>query len=448
MIDDADEVRIERAALGLDRRERTRRFGRWGLAGSGIALVASTALVTWTNNGAPCLVGLLTPLTALGSLVMLAVGVFGSLPTLRAGTLSIRGGTLSAQRVDGTLARSLPIASIVQGWAEEPDRVHLALADGEVLVVRVPEAELRARVLRAVGATVAERVLRVPLPSASSQLVGGTLLVLLVLAAVLGLFFLAASVVAVALGEARTGPHPDTAALLVPGVLGIALTGLAAYALLSLLQRRELVIGADGITFRRVLARKLIPYAEVTRVALDPRGLCLHLRDGARVTLPTLVALQPALPVDDVDDVAPLNEGDVKRRALLLRIEEAMALGTGAAAPRLTQLDRGERSIAEWRAALLRLAGAAEHYRSRPLSSADLAAVVEDPTAPAERRIAAAVALSAREPETAKRRVRIAAQASADEALAGALERAAEGEIIEAVIARAPARRAPDPQRG
>ena len=60
--------------------------------------------------------------------------------------------------------------------------------------------------------------------------------------------------------------------------------------------------------------------------------------------------------------------------------------------------------------------------------------MVVDPAAPAARRIAAAVALSSSAPEDARRKARIAAQACADERLARALERAAEGEIEAAIV--------------
>ena len=56
--------------------------------------------------------------------------------------------------------------------------------------------------------------------------------------------------------------------------------------------------------------------------------------------------------------------------------------------------------------------------------------------------MAAAVAPSAREKGEARRRVRIAVQACADEDLQAALAAAAEGEIEEATLARAVARRA------
>ena len=66
------------------------------------------------------------------------------------------------------------------------------------------------------------------------------------------------------------------------------------------------------------------------------------------------------------------------------------------------------------------------------LESADLAHVIEDVSAPAERRIGAALALAALpgDPEL-KLRVRVAAQASANEPVRIALEKALSGRLEE-----------------
>ncbi len=447
-MNDEGTLQIEGRAIGIDRRERYRRLGRWGLAGSGLMLVVSTALALATNDGAICLIGCSSPLAALGSLLLFAVGVLGGLPTMRVGSLSIDAGALTFKLRDYPLHRSVPVGAVVQGWSEDPDRVHLALPRGEVLVVQVPDAPLRERILRAVGVTAAGRILRVPLASAASQHFGGTMLALIVLAALLVLLFTTAAVVAVGLSEARTGAVATAQGLIVTGSIGLAALSAASYALSSILRQREVVVGADGLVFHRSFRQEPIPYAGVHRVAFDPRGVRVTLRDGRQIALPTSTALRSALPVEGVEAEPPRNEADTRRRLLFARIFEAMNLERGGSAPGLAQLDRGERSLDAWRKSLRALATAADDYRRRALSTADLGAVIDDHAAPVERRIAAAVALSAREPEEARRRVRVAARVCADEALAAALEQAAEGEIAEAVIARdAERRRAGEPGR-
>jgi hypothetical protein len=137
------------------------------------------------------------------------------------------------------------------------------------------------------------------------------------------------------------------------------------------------------------------------------------------------------------------SEGEVYRDVLLERLRDGMAAGGGAslAAVDLERLERRGRPLSVWRDDLGSLLGESEDYRRRGLSADDLGAVVEDPTAPVERRVAAAVALGARRRDEARRRVRIATQATVDEDLRLALERAAEGEIEAAAIEREARRR-------
>src|SRR6185312_1710914 len=110
--------------------------------------------------------------------------------------------------------------------------------------------------------------------------------------------------------------------------------------------------------------------------------------------------------------------------------------GASLAQVDLDRLERGGRTVAAWRDDLASLLGESEDYRKRGLSAADLGALIEDAAAPVERRVAAAVALGARQRDEARRRVRIATQAAADDDLRLALERAAEGEIEAAAIER------------
>jgi hypothetical protein len=126
---------------------------------------------------------------------------------------------------------------------------------------------------------------------------------------------------------------------------------------------------------------------------------------------------------------------------LLDRIREATAMREEDALARAAnRLDRNGRNAEAWRADLYRLASAKGDYRSVDLTPEELLALVENPAAPAERRVAAAVTLRAKRGDEAGARVRVAARACADEDMQASLEAAAEGEIDEVSVSRAAGR--------
>ena len=102
-------------------------------------------------------------------------------------------------------------------------------------------------------------------------------------------------------------------------------------------------------------------------------------------------------------------------------------------------LRRGERSSADWRAHLQKLAHK-QDYRADVLDEEALANVVADPRVDPEQRVAAALALP--KSDEARSRIRVAAQSSADEDVERALGAAADDEVLEVELARAMRRRA------
>ena len=84
-----------------------------------------------------------------------------------------------------------------------------------------------------------------------------------------------------------------------------------------------------------------------------------------------------------------------------------------------------------WRVEVGALAGRDGNFRTASLTTADLADVVEDVEAPAERRIAAAMAVADSGDSAAQQRMRIAIDTCANDELRVALERAAEAELEE-----------------
>lgn len=127
---------------------------------------------------------------------------------------------------------------------------------------------------------------------------------------------------------------------------------------------------------------------------------------------------------------------DDQRDELRARIDAAIAAfhrGEGDLEA-LSQLDRGGRSLEAWRASLRALLDRQSTYREVGLTREQLLAVLESPAAPAERRVAAAVSLSAAaEPEIAAR-IRAAAEACARPQVRIALAGVAGGEIDDAAI--------------
>jgi hypothetical protein len=162
----------------------------------------------------------------------------------------------------------------------------------------------------------------------------------------------------------------------------------------------------------------------------------LHLRGGRRLRLPSIAGVSPA-----------------RLEALKLRIQEAIALRDAAPAQDLVQLDRAGRTIPEWRTALAALARRGTDYRASGLSPDDLTALLGSPDTPAERRLAAALTLTAGHHPAAGERIRVAAAQCASERLRAALEGVSAGEVDEAAIAEAiaeeeGARSAGERQRG
>jgi hypothetical protein len=355
-------------------------------------------------------------------LVVLALLIrMGGEPRLRPHELAVEGG---AVRLDAS--RAFPIADIAQGYWEDPDRANLVMKDGRVLVVQVESAAVGERLLRATGVAAAERVLRFPLASLASQVPGGTLL-----GGALVVAFGSAFAIALA-AVVRTIRDPDYPLLgTFIQVTLLAILSVAVFVVTSALRRREAVVGTDGIAYKRTLRTGFIPYGALASVLLDKRGVRLVRKDGRRMLLRTRGwALGPP--------------AEAQGRVLVERIRAAM-MSTGTRTKPLAQaaldrLDRNGRSREAWREDLGRLLSNEGDYRRTRISPEALGAVIEDAAAPVERRVAAAVALAACEGEEARRRVRIAVRACADEDLQAALEAAAEGEIAEGSLARASSR--------
>lgn len=181
--------------------------------------------------------------------------------------------------------------------------------------------------------------------------------------------------------------------------------------------RRELTVGLDGLEHVSRRGRALVRFTDLAGVRSEGTELVLELRDGREQRL-----------------LADPSDPD-ERAAIEARIREAMAVArakTGDHSVAAALLDRAGRSLSDWRAAAARVLTAATGFRDAMVGPDDLGAVLDDATATAEQRVAAAIAL-AQHPDH-RPRVRVAAETIASPKLRVALERAADGELDDGAL--------------
>ena len=459
-------LRIESAAIAWSSRERTRKVAfRWMGGSVAVAVLALGVGVPFDSGLAGGLFGLSMLSAGLAGLGGILLGTGRG--AAKSGVVERRGETLVIAR-DGEETR-LAVADVKQGWIEdvfgegEACDVVLHLEDGRDVAMRVASRIEGESLLRAARVSVVDRVLRVPLRSAASSQRFGEVMGVASMALLLPFVFAGGggliwfAVMYLLHGSPVDDPRGLT--ILVSMLLALSALSIVGVRLLSrFLRRREVIVGTDGVALEGFGRRRFVSYSRVRRVARDPRGVRLYLNDGVSMLLPTLAESGAPLPVTPGMD-APFDPASVKRgiprgvpvgdlyrkdlarrEALFERIEKAMqARGQSRVSQvQLAQLDRQRRSLPEWRKALRALlAIEGSGYRGAALGSDQLAEVVEDAGAPAERRVAAAIALSGKGDPEARRRVRVAVEACADQDLRAALEHAAEGEIEEAELHRA-----------
>jgi hypothetical protein len=208
----------------------------------------------------------------------------------------------------------------------------------------------------------------------------------------------------------RTG----TVAMWTVGTL--LLWGLAASLIGTLWRRQRVVVGRDGVRIHGPWRMQYIPF-EIIQSVTGTSPILLHLDNARRVRLRETEHAR----------------GLAKRiRAQMRRWSNERRVGVN---PRL---DRGDKSVAEWKEALA--AGQHDGYRNTSMRLEDLDDLVKDPRAAPEQRVGAALTLAS--DDAARQRIRIAAEACADPDMEAALEAAAEGEVDERALQRAQHHRA------
>jgi len=314
-------------------------------------------------------------------------------------------------------ARSYRPGDVVDGWIDDPGEiisVVLRTRGGDVISVEVASFDEARAILLAAGVAAQQQVLKMRLANAMTQIpVGGGLAALgSVVLPIVGIF------AGVALFAGSSDGSGRATAALVLGLTVVAFT-----LLVRALIPPQVIIGTDGITVERILGRVFIPYEQVTQVS-SARGAVVLEIHGARAR---------RLPTGARYGGSPRRAEESFHTALLTRIHHAMAAGRQGSSrdARAGALDRAGRSFDAWRQHLRGLTSEAS-YRRLGIAKESLAAILEDASAPPERRVAAALALAPVDDAALELRIRDVVRASADEGLRIALLAAVDDELTEA----------------
>lgn len=326
--------------------------------------------------------------------------------------------------------------SLIEGWIDSfrgDHRVVLRQRGGDLVWIRIADREEGQALLRGLGFGVEQHVYTARLVSIASEKLTHRARAAFGLAGFLFMLPMIALVAAVSVA-----PPPVVPISITPWA---ALFAVLLYFLAKVLLPRTGKVGVDGVTVTGFRSRKFHPFAGVSRVWADERGVWMQRASG----LPTLLATMARMNALPSVGNAPLSADTM---ILLERVKEAVAANdaTGASAARFSALDRNGRPVEEWQRslrALLEREASGYGYRQTYLDRDELARLVESAGAAPERRIAAAIALSSVKDDALQIRLRFATNACASEELRAALEQAAEGEIDEARLERATQRTAP-----
>ncbi len=380
--------------------ERIRRegvtFGRKLLIGVGLAIAISGLILG------------VSTLSIVGAAFALATrlsALFHFLPRSRS-VVNVDDGSLLV----GTGKEATPFAfgDLATGYVRGSTAV-IETHDGERLLLTLGSPAACDELLSLVGLTQDKRTLELPLRGMIGSFTRGFLA--LTVGPIIG-GFLAAAALAL---SGQTARAPANVPLW--GWIVGALPTIALVVWFFRTRNPHVVTGADGV--RILLGRtRFIPYKAIKRVNAQPGAwdVSLELRAGGIVELPVIGQA--------VDQVG----------VLVRRIEAGIA-GVAEEAPDLSALDRGGRDLDGWRTSLAELVKPAQDFRSRRIAPDDLERVLGDPRAPGERRVAAAIALGAIDPERARDQARVAAGAAANEKVRIALDAVATDALEEAHLA-------------
>lgn len=271
----------------------------------------------------------------------------------------------------------------------------------EVELDGVPAAD----VLRTFGLDLERRALSAPLRGMLGAFTKGLVTFTMVLTAAL----------------AALGPVAQLWTLLLAPLLAT----LATVLVLRVFGSPRVVVGADGLRVKGALRTVFVPFSEVTGVSTASatvedgggRGITVERRGNRALFLPTV------------------GQSVAQSAALVGRIREGMTRFGAAGARPLAALERNGRRLTEWKQDLERWITAGGGFRDPALGKDDLERVLSDASAPAERRIGAALALRVAD-DSAAARIRVVAETCANEELRAALEEVADDAVDEGTLER------------
>lgn len=303
-------------------------------------------------------------------------------------------------------ARRVDIEEVAGAFVRGPRSLVLDLVDRTRIELELGEDGAPEEVLAAFGWDPEVRTLRAPLRGPLGAFTVGFV------------SFILAMWPATTVSERLLGPKGGAM------ILALVSAALASAAMIRLFAKPHVVLGADGVRVVRGPGReRFVPYASIASVDAEAGDVVtVTLAAGKTLELPTVG--QERAQVD----------------ALRARIEAGRAAAVAQGAGLATLLDRGGRAFATWMKDLGGVAQREAGFRSAAISPEMLERELADTTAPAERRIAAAVALRVAT-EGDARRVRIAADTCAEPELRAALEAVCEDALGEEHVERAERRR-------
>ncbi len=357
---------------------------------TGVAFLAfiPTAVLTFATS------------SALGSFISVVLGGFFAMSRMESrlrddAEFELLSDGVLVLRASGFQAR-LARDRVEDGYEVPQGGLVLHLRDGRTLELALRDALPASEVLRQLGLTLDQRALSIPLRGVIGGFTRGFIA-----------FFMATFV---SLFVTARMPYGNLISLVFASII----TWLVVRRF-----RPYVVVGADGVRITGVIRPRFIPYSAITGVhrvrigRYGETGIALEGSFGARM-LPTI------------------GQSDERVGALIRRIQTGRGGYARDAARELGLLERGGRSIGEWRDAVRRITVGG--FRDAALDTDELKQVLDDHRAPLERRIGAALAL--REVDGGRTRIRVAASTTADPRVRIALEIAGEDEIDEDELLR------------
>jgi len=335
------------------------------------------------------------------------------------GRIAVEGGDLVASM--GASTKRLPLSRVSGGWIERTAAAHAAVltfSDGHVAAVEAATEDEAAALLRALGAGAEARAMRMRgyRESTGGRKIAGCLLAFFAPVLVPPMVAIPVLLVTAASG----GRNLWGAALAVAA--GSAPLFALGYWLWAKVRPTWLHIGADGIVVPGLLRERFVPHGDITGAAHTTGGI----ENAYHFVRISLAGSQRPI------TLPAANPGEAD--AIVERIRGAgEAMKAQERARLLDALSRADRPVPEWRRALGALLARGD-YRSAGRDVEEVMRIVEDPAAPLEQRVAAALAVRPHEDEAIQERIRVAAGACVEPRVRIVLEKAAAGDIEDAEL--------------